>query len=754
MKTKLKLLAVMLFTLTTALEVGAQFFYNFSTPPGPFSGLKGPPTAANLNNQVLFVIQGDSIVEVGVNHSGFSAETIFTLPSDGSLGFNLTSVNAHYEYISGLDIIIATTRTGGMYGCGTTFEISFRHLPGTINIRKLVDNPCPGIGNNPSVTATTPAADGSLNVFGVSPSGGMAAGAMKPVGTLFDVRLNADGSIDQSIIKTFMGTGLGTPPSYPDGNNPIGDVVPVPTEPFVIIPMGRGPSPKAANTVSNLFTIYGVTEYGGPAGIGVLYRVSSDGTGFQVLHNFGYEATNAALPAGGLILVNDTLYGVTSSKIYSINTNGSNFKVFAGFNLTGAAGVLYWAGDTFYGTTWQGLGNSQGTVYSVKTNGTGYQVLYNFSPLSAGTNSLGLHTNYDGAQPNSGVILVSNILLGTTSKGGANGYGTLFGVVLGPPVITNQPANQAQDFGDAVTFTVGVDGTPPLAYQWLFNGTNIVGETNVVYHLNGYAGLTSSNQLGTYAVIITNAYGSVTSSFATLTLSILQNDSFETRDFTGWILTGIRQSYPDIGYHNGYSGGYAAYLGEGGTNLSYISQTLPTVAGQAYRLGFWLNLSQISPTNEFQVTWGGNPLFDGVNLIPDTTTPSAGSAAPFYGWTNLQFTVLATGTNTVLQFGFLVRNYYDFILDDITVVPVPVTFSVQTPALTGQMFNFNWSTLPGGVYQVQYTASLSPPNWQAVGSPFTATSNSLSTSLSPTNQQGYQPVEVIVTINYNCIVLL
>jgi hypothetical protein len=32
--------------------------------------------------------------------------------------------------------------------------------------------------------------------------------------------------------------------------------------------------------------------------------------------------------------------------------------------------------------------------------------------------------------------------------------------------------------GAAVTFSVAASGTPPLAYQWQFNGTNVPGVTN------------------------------------------------------------------------------------------------------------------------------------------------------------------------------------------------------------------------------------------------------------------------------------
>jgi hypothetical protein len=57
----------------------------------------------------------------------------------------------------------------------------------------------------------------------------------------------------------------------------------------------------------------------------------------------------------------------------------------------------------------------------------------------------------------------------------------------------------------SVTFSVGAYGTPPLAYQWQLNGTNLLNKTNTFLNLSGVQPTNS----GTYSVIITNVYGSV-----------------------------------------------------------------------------------------------------------------------------------------------------------------------------------------------------------------------------------------------------
>ncbi|HEX9045694.1 MAG TPA: FG-GAP-like repeat-containing protein, partial [Verrucomicrobiae bacterium] len=85
---------------------------------------------------------------------------------------------------------------------------------------------------------------------------------------------------------------------------------------------------------------------------------------------------------------------------------------------------------------------------------------------------------------------------------------------LPAPVITNQPQNLAVFAGASATFTVGVTGTPPISYQWQFNGTNLPDATNSVLTINPAV---FANQ-GVYSVSVSNPYGVIGSSNATLTV--------------------------------------------------------------------------------------------------------------------------------------------------------------------------------------------------------------------------------------------
>ena len=80
------------------------------------------------------------------------------------------------------------------------------------------------------------------------------------------------------------------------------------------------------------------------------------------------------------------------------------------------------------------------------------------------------------------------------------------------PVITANPANQTAQIGQAISFQVAALGTPPLNYQWQFNGTNNnTGATNALLTLAPWS------SEGSYSVIVSNAYGVAVSSNATLT---------------------------------------------------------------------------------------------------------------------------------------------------------------------------------------------------------------------------------------------
>jgi hypothetical protein len=98
------------------------------------------------------------------------------------------------------------------------------------------------------------------------------------------------------------------------------------------------------------------------------------------------------------------------------------------------------------------------------------------------------------------------------------------------PVITQSPLDQTAGFGASAEFTVSAVGGPPLSYQWLFYGRPIWGASSSALHLT----YVQPSQAGTYAVIVTNAFGTVTSSLATLTVAGLPQPNRPAGAVVGW----------------------------------------------------------------------------------------------------------------------------------------------------------------------------------------------------------------------------
>lgn len=190
--------------------------------------------------------------------------------------------------------------------------------------------------------------------------------------------------------------------------------------------------------------LYGTAIHGGSTGNGTIFALSTDGTGFTVLHTFagGNEGAN---PYGTLILSSNTLYGTAafgagvdpvSGTVFSLSVDGTSFKVLHTFTASTfsdgnepLAGLIL-SGTTLYGEASYGGSGGSGTVFAMKTDGTGFTNLYNFTaipPQHPQGGSLPA-TNSDGAVPQGALIVSNNTLYGSTARGGTFGQGTVFAI--------------------------------------------------------------------------------------------------------------------------------------------------------------------------------------------------------------------------------------------------------------------------------------------------------------------------------------
>lgn len=81
-----------------------------------------------------------------------------------------------------------------------------------------------------------------------------------------------------------------------------------------------------------------------------------------------------------------------------------------------------------------------------------------------------------------------------------------------PPAFTTQPESQRVAVGSNALFSVTATGTPPLAFQWQFQGTNLPHATNAALALPNVL----LDQAGPYRVVLSAPGGSLTSQVAQL----------------------------------------------------------------------------------------------------------------------------------------------------------------------------------------------------------------------------------------------
>jgi uncharacterized repeat protein (TIGR03803 family) len=321
---------------------------------------------------------------------------VFKIGMDGSGFQNLHSFAGSASDGLGPAALLVLDRSGNLYG--TTGELP----PGVSATIFKVRTDATGFQILHTLAdasdGTTPSGSlilvGSETLFGTT-----AAGGTSNAGTVFSI--NADGSLFQ-VLHAFAGLSDGGIPSAS------------------VISDGSG-------------YLYGTT-FKGPYG-GTVFRIRSDGTGFQILRAFGSAANDLFYSLAPLILDRaGNLYGTTSSggpsnygTVFKVRTDGTGFQVLHAF-LDGAsdgrepqAALVLDSADNLYGTTARGGLNGVGTVFRMKADGTGFQLLHTFA-FSTSSNSAS-----EGSLPAASLVLdgLGN-LYGTAASGGSSNLGTVF----------------------------------------------------------------------------------------------------------------------------------------------------------------------------------------------------------------------------------------------------------------------------------------------------------------------------------------
>lgn len=468
-----------------------------------------------VSDDLYWTASADAVLTVvPVVQPGFTLSTLrsFTGRADGG------NLNGLAEGTNGY--LYGTTRNGGYYGYGTVFRIATNGTLVALAPFNQVNGATPyaglTLGSDGNFYGTTcyGGSDGYGNVFKMSPRGTLA--------NLYNFTGGLEGYYPTApLIQAADGNFYGAT-SY-GGSYDFGTV-------FRIGANGRltniysfrggtnGMYPRAVLVQGSDGNFYGTTEEGGANGFGTVFMLTPGGT-LTTLVQFNWS--NGAYPVAGLVQGPDgCLYGTAQrggwygdGTVFRVSTNGvfTNLFQFNGDDgANPAAGLVQGADGSFYGTTYDGGLGTCGTAFKITTNGA--------------LTTLVWFNGSNGADPQAPLIQAQDgNFYGTTFYGGRNGYGTVFCLALPmPPRITVQPTNQTVFAGSDATFKVVALGTSPLSFHWQKDGTNLTDGANITGSTTDTL-LISSAALadsGTYSVVVSNVYGSVTSTGAVLNVTL------------------------------------------------------------------------------------------------------------------------------------------------------------------------------------------------------------------------------------------
>ncbi|MGD0059351.1 MAG: choice-of-anchor tandem repeat GloVer-containing protein [Verrucomicrobiia bacterium] len=430
-----------------------------------------------------------------------------------------------------------------------------------------------------------------------------------------------------------------------------------------------GGSPSAGLVQGNDGNFYGTTFSGGSNGVGVVFRVTPQGT-LTTLWQFS-GGVDGEEPLAGLVQgIDSNFYGTT----YSGGTNscscGTVFKItsagtlttlwqFGGTNDGGEAeaGLVQGIDGNFYGTTSYYGTHTLGTVFKISPSG----VLTTLWQFTGGS---------DGAYPAAGLVQGSDSNFYGTAAEGGSGHGSAFKIT------------SAGTLTPLHSFSGGSGGDTPDA--------GLIQATNGLFY-------------GTTAAGGTNGFGTVfsISSTGAFTSVYLFTGRPDGSDPEAGLVQGIDGNFYGTTYSGGASNAGMVFkltlsAGGGGCNSNFVPQitaiqfagtnvviTLPTVICQSYQLEY---SNAMAPTNWTSI---GSTVAGTGSPIQLTDTGGAEQTQRFY---RVEIMTSGVSSQAIAQ------------ISSIQVVGSNIVITITAVA--------------ADTYQLQYSNTVSPPtspNWIDTG---------------------------------------
>lgn len=308
--------------------------------------------------------------------------------------------------------LYGTTEKGGAYDCGTVFRVN-KDGSGFAVLRSLS-----GWDGRLPVAKLLLASDGLL--YGTASAGGDTNDA----GVVF--RLTTAGG-DFAVLTRFGKT--------------------------------NGVAPEGPLLEASDGRLYGTTCFGGASNLGCVFRIERSGGNFEVIRSFTREVTSGYWPVGGLVQGADgRLYGVTCAggsngvgTVFSVNTDGSGFSTLvhlrAGVAARPADSLILGSDGLLYGSATVGAGSNSAVVYRADPADGSLQVLANLAVADA----------LPWALTEAG----DGYLYGVTQVGGRTGVGMLFRVAkdgLGLTTLLDFSRSGGDGTSGYAALTIGSNG--------------------------------------------------------------------------------------------------------------------------------------------------------------------------------------------------------------------------------------------------------------------------------------------------------
>jgi hypothetical protein len=263
--------------------------------------------------------------------------------------------------------------------------------------------------------------------------------------------------------------------------------------------------------------------------------------------------------------------------------------------------------------------------------GVRYQWFKDGQPILGATNSSYFLSRVRLADSGSNFYVEATNSLGKVSSSVAR----LTVNVARVPQITRQPANLTAQLGERLALSVAASGSYNFTYQWLRDGTPIVGATDSIYFLPPARDADNGTR---YSVIVTNVAGSTTSATATLTVAQLSAPTIRRQPADTTIVAGQAALFT-VEATGSLPISYQWYRGPdlipGATSAIYTTPTLSRLdSGNRYSVTV-TNAAGTVSSNLATVTVS-DPVGPSITSQPASVTVLIGQSTTFF--------VLANGT--------------------------------------------------------------------------------------------------------------